>query len=108
MGDRRAAWQAAGVSPLWESRLAYGGAGAVERPSLWPWRKMLPLIDDAARMNSTNVIERRVLSLMYPDPAGGGSTASGDATIAWGRKDAFTIPSGQWVTHHALNARGSS
>jgi gentisate 1,2-dioxygenase len=66
--ERRAAWQAAGVSPLWENRLAHGGPGTVERPSLWPWHTMKPLIDDAAGMNSTDVIERRVLSLMHPNP----------------------------------------
>ena len=66
--ERRAAWDAAGVSPLWESRLAHGGPGRVERPGLWPWRTMKPLIDDAAGMNSTDVIERRVLSLMHPNP----------------------------------------
>jgi gentisate 1,2-dioxygenase len=67
-GERRAAWQAAGVSPLWENRLAHGAAPPPEHPSLWPWTVMKPLIDDAAGMNSTDVIERRVLSLMGPNP----------------------------------------
>jgi gentisate 1,2-dioxygenase len=70
--ERRAAWHAAGVSPLWENRLAHGGAPKVPQPTLWPWSVMKPLIDDAARMNSTDVIERRVLSLMGPDPAAPG------------------------------------
>ena len=70
--ERRAAWHAAGVSPLWENRLAHGGPGTIETPSLWPWAVMKPLVDDAASMNSTDVIERRVLSLMHPNPAAPG------------------------------------
>jgi len=66
--ERRAAWDAAGVSPLWENRLAHGGPTPAERPTLWAWHALKPLIDDAARMSSTEVIERRVLSLMHPDP----------------------------------------
>jgi gentisate 1,2-dioxygenase len=70
--SQRAAWNAAGVSPLWENRLAHAGPPSAERPMLWPWRVMQPLIDDACRMNSTEVIERRVLSLMGPDPSAPG------------------------------------
>jgi gentisate 1,2-dioxygenase len=70
--QRRAAWDAAGVSPLWENRLAHGAAPAPERPMVWPWQTMKPLIDDAAAMNSVDVIERRVLSLMGPDPTAPG------------------------------------
>jgi gentisate 1,2-dioxygenase len=62
--ERRAAWAAAGVSPLWENVLAHNGAVKAERPGLWPWRTMKPLVDDAASMNSIDVVERRVLSLM--------------------------------------------
>jgi len=32
---------------------------------------------------------------------GSGRTTSGDTTIAWNPKDVFTLPSGQWHTHHA-------
>jgi gentisate 1,2-dioxygenase len=32
---------------------------------------------------------------------GRGTSTSGDATIAWGPKDVFTLPAGQWVTHTA-------
>jgi len=70
--SQRAAWDAAGVSPLWENRLAHAGPAPAPRPMLWPWRVMKPLIDDAARMNSTDVVERRVLSLMGPDPSAPG------------------------------------
>jgi gentisate 1,2-dioxygenase len=70
--ERRAAWDAAGVSPLWENRLAHGGAPPPERPQLWTWATMKPLIDDAAAMNSVEVIERRVLSMMGADPAAPG------------------------------------
>jgi len=66
--QRRAAWEAAGVKPLWEDSRAHGGKPPVPRPQLWPWHVMKPLIDDAAGMNSTEVVERRVLSLMNRDP----------------------------------------
>jgi gentisate 1,2-dioxygenase len=69
---RRAAWAAAGVSPLWENRLAHTAPPPPEPPMLWPWHVMQPLIADASRMNSTDVVERRVLSLMGPDPAAPG------------------------------------
>ncbi|HVA33296.1 MAG TPA: hypothetical protein VNG31_04050, partial [Candidatus Baltobacteraceae bacterium] len=32
---------------------------------------------------------------------GTGRSQSGDSTIAWGPKDVFTLPSGQWITHRA-------
>ena len=32
---------------------------------------------------------------------GRGSTRSDDATISWGPKDVFSVPSGQWVTYRA-------
>lgn len=48
--------------------MAHGGKPPVERPQIWPWAVMKPLIDDAAAMNSTDVVERRVLSMMHADP----------------------------------------
>jgi gentisate 1,2-dioxygenase len=65
--ERRAAWDAANVRPLWEDRRAHGGKPPVERPQLWAWNVMKPLIDDAAGMSSTEVVERRVLSLIHPN-----------------------------------------
>jgi gentisate 1,2-dioxygenase len=65
--DRRAAWNAAGVAPLWENALAHNGTPQPKRPGLWPWRTMKPLVDDAASLTSTGVVERRVLSLMGAD-----------------------------------------
>lgn len=66
--ERRAAWAAANVRPLWEDNRAHGGKPPVPRPQIWPWAAMKPLIDDAAGMNTTEVVERRVLSLMHADP----------------------------------------
>ena len=66
--ERRAAWKAAGVTPLWEDRRAHSGPPPPQRPQLWPWATMSPLIDDAAALNSTAVVERRVLSLAHPNP----------------------------------------
>jgi len=68
MTDMRRAWREANVSPLWEYALAHGGARAIERAHLWPWRTMKPLIDDALRLGGMDVVERRVLSLINPEP----------------------------------------
>jgi gentisate 1,2-dioxygenase len=67
--QRRAAWQAASVTPLWEDVRAHSGKPAADRAQLWAWNAMKPLIDDAARMSTTNVVERRVLSLVNANPA---------------------------------------
>lgn len=76
--DLRRAWREANVSPLWESMLAHGGTRPTERAHHWPWRTMKPLIDDALNLKGMDVIERRVLSLVNPDPrlAAGSSTVT--------------------------------
>jgi gentisate 1,2-dioxygenase len=66
--DLRRAWREANVEPLWENALAHGKARAIERPHLWPWRTMKPLIDEALRLKGMDVVERRVLSLVNPEP----------------------------------------
>jgi gentisate 1,2-dioxygenase len=68
VNDLRRAWREANVSPLWESVLAHGGKRPVERAHHWPWKAMKPLIDDALALKGMDVIERRVLSLINPDP----------------------------------------
>ena len=35
---------------------------------------------------------------------GHGATRIGEHTVTWGPKDVFTIPAGQWVTHHGGSA----
>jgi gentisate 1,2-dioxygenase len=72
----RAAWREASVSPLWESRVAHNAKTFVERPAVWRWTAMAPLIADALGRKSTEVIERRVLSLINPEPAMGNCTTS--------------------------------
>lgn len=66
--DLRAAWRAANVAPLWESALAHGGAVPRERARHWAWRTMRPLIDQALALRGMEVTERRVLSLIDPEP----------------------------------------
>lgn len=72
----RKAWQEAHVSPLWESRVAHGGGKFVERPAIWAWRAMEPLIVDAIGRRSPEVVERRVLSLINPEPTVGNCTTT--------------------------------
>lgn len=67
--ERRAAWDAALVAPLWEDARAHAGKPPADRPQLWAWNAMKPIIEDAARMSSPAVVERRVLSLINANPA---------------------------------------
>ena len=63
----REAWQRANVSPLWENREAHKRAeDGVEKPYIWGWHEMQPLIRGALALQSTEVAERRVLSLVSP------------------------------------------
>lgn len=66
--DLRRAWRAANVSPLWENTLAHGGATPVDRARHWPWRTMGPLVAGALALRGMAVTERRVLSLVDPEP----------------------------------------
>ncbi len=60
-------WRKANVSPLWENRDAHKrGDETIEKPYIWRWSEMQPLIADALALQSTEVAERRVLSLVSP------------------------------------------
>jgi gentisate 1,2-dioxygenase len=74
--DLRAAWRAANVSPLWESMVAHGGKPAKDRPHHWPWRTMAGLIRSALELRGMDVTERRVLSLVDPEPRQPGTPAT--------------------------------
>lgn len=55
-----AAMDAANVLALWERE---GHDPLPERPMLWPWRTMEPLLDEAVRQTTMTTAERRVLVL---------------------------------------------
>lgn len=60
-------WRRANVSPLWENRVAHNLDGDdAEKAYIWRWSDMQPLIRDALALQSTEVAERRVLSLVSP------------------------------------------
>lgn len=63
----RKAWHEAHVTPLWDSQLAHRNR-PTERANIWKWTVMKPLINAAAKLTSTEVAERRVLSLIDPNP----------------------------------------
>lgn len=69
--DIRRAWREANLSPLWENDRAHGKPVPEERTHLWAWETMKPLIDEAAALHSMEVAERRVLSLIDPEPRAG-------------------------------------
>jgi gentisate 1,2-dioxygenase len=57
---------AVNVRPLWTNALAHGANRRNPAPTLWRWSDIAPLIDEATAMTSTDVVERRVLSLVDP------------------------------------------
>ncbi|MDF2117282.1 cupin domain-containing protein [Roseiarcaceae bacterium H3SJ34-1] len=59
-------WRRANLAPLWESPTAHKVAGDGEKPLVWAWSKMRPLIGHALAMSSPAAVERRVLSLSNP------------------------------------------
>jgi gentisate 1,2-dioxygenase len=65
--DDQHAWSDAHVRPLWEIPQAHSNATPEHRSTLWPWRTMRRLVDRACELASTDVAERRVLSLIAPD-----------------------------------------
>ncbi|HTU09598.1 MAG TPA: cupin domain-containing protein [Allosphingosinicella sp.] len=70
-GDRdslRAGWRDVLLSPLWESS-AHQPTEAPRKGGLWSWRDIARCAHEAAKLTSPEVVERRVLRLMNPDPA---------------------------------------
>jgi gentisate 1,2-dioxygenase len=61
------AWQDAGLSPLWESAVAFSERPVALAPLFWQWSAMRPLIDRAIELVSPRDVERRVL--MFTDPS---------------------------------------
>jgi gentisate 1,2-dioxygenase len=57
---------AVNVRPLWTNTLAHGANRRNPAPMQWRWSEISALIDEAAAMTSTDVVERRVLSLVDP------------------------------------------
>lgn len=58
--------RAANVRPLWTNALAHGANRTEAAPLLWAWRDIAPLVEEAAALTTTDVVERRVLSLVDP------------------------------------------
>jgi gentisate 1,2-dioxygenase len=79
----RAGWLEAHVRPLWENprvhKLREGGAKA----HIWKWRQLRPLMDEAMKVTSPVVVERRVLTLIDPenDTASSGTTTNLTAAL---------------------------
>ena len=81
--DIRAAWAAAHVTPLWEDKAAHGGVKSNKAAHLWGWRELEPLVHQALGVASTEIIERRVLTLRNPYPRFDGDRAAvGNITAA--------------------------
>jgi gentisate 1,2-dioxygenase len=52
--------------PLWESPTAHKLDPTRERPFLWPWRVLGPVLQEVSEISSPEIVERRVLSLVNP------------------------------------------
>jgi gentisate 1,2-dioxygenase len=69
----RKAWKEANVSPLWEALEAHSTEVKRDRPYIWKWSVMKPLIQDALDMQDMAAIQRRVLSFNNPNLRSGNS-----------------------------------
>jgi gentisate 1,2-dioxygenase len=63
----RKAWKEAHVSPLWEQLEAHSTEVSRDRPYIWKWQAMRPLIEDALNLKDMAAIQRRVLTLVNPN-----------------------------------------
>jgi len=64
--DVRSAWQAAHLSPLWESPNAHKPPAPPETSVLWQWSRIRLLLELAFQETSPAAVERRVLQLISP------------------------------------------
>jgi gentisate 1,2-dioxygenase len=63
----KAGWREVLLSPLWESSAHQPTLGP-RKGGLWSWQDISRCAHEAARLTSPEVVERRVLRLMNPDP----------------------------------------
>jgi gentisate 1,2-dioxygenase len=66
----RSSWRDMHVKPLWEIKMG-PGATPPRRVGQWKWSAMEPLIMEALKLTSPDIVERRVLSLIDPSGAEG-------------------------------------
>jgi len=64
----RQAWTDANLKPLWEQAMAHGGAVKRERAYRWSWEAVHPLVVAATKLRGMDITERRVLTMMNPNP----------------------------------------
>jgi gentisate 1,2-dioxygenase len=69
--NAKRAWDAARLSPLWESAVAFKEQTAKPRALHWRWKDMRPLVDAAIALVSPENVERRVLMLTDPELSAG-------------------------------------
>jgi gentisate 1,2-dioxygenase len=80
----RKAWKEAHVSPLWEQLAAHSTEVDRDRPFIWKWQTMRPLIEDALNLQDMAAIQRRVLTLNNPNlrtPSAMGATPTLTAAL---------------------------
>jgi gentisate 1,2-dioxygenase len=74
--NARRAWDAAKLSPLWESVVAFKEQAARPKALHWRWSEMRPLVDQAIMLVSPADVERRVLMLADPELSAGRRAAT--------------------------------
>lgn len=62
----RQQWREAGLDPLWERKDSRGDPELRNRPNVWEWSTVRPLIQEAIEVVSPADVERRVLSFNSP------------------------------------------
>lgn len=73
---RKAAWREGLLSPLWESN-AHAPTPGARSGNCWRWRDVQRCALEAAELTSPEIVERRVLRLVNPDP----SSATDESTV---------------------------
>lgn len=66
---KREEWREAFLVALWESKTAHKAPPGPSRGRLWPWEVVRPLVAETAKLSSPEIVERRVLQFVNPDPA---------------------------------------
>jgi gentisate 1,2-dioxygenase len=77
----RKAWQEAHVAPLWEQN-AHTTEVKRDRPYIWKWQMMRPLIENALNLKDMAAIQRRVLTFNNPNLRSPGLGATPTLTAA--------------------------
>lgn len=68
--ELRRMWERLCIEPIWENPNGAIEHVASERPHIWRWEAVLPMLMETAKVSSPALLERRIVVLAPPDKAG--------------------------------------